>query len=78
MIEVLEFSKDGTSAINNPLYEALLNNYQFEKQDEFIEQILAQWFLTDYLTIKGQLALTKQMGKDVYKRQEYGCTTPLF
>ena len=63
LIEVLEFSKDGTSAINNPLYEALLNNYQFEKQDEFIEQILAQWFLTDYLTIKGQLALTKQMGK---------------
>ena len=56
LIEVLEFSKDGTSAINNPLYEALLNNYQFEKQDEFIEQILAQWFLTDYLTIKGQLA----------------------
>ena len=63
LIEVLEFFKDGTSAINNPLYEALLNNYQFEKQDEFIEQILAQWFLTDYLTIKGQLALTKQMGK---------------
>ena len=23
LIEVLEFSKDGTSAINNPLYEAL-------------------------------------------------------
>ncbi len=63
LIETLEFSMDGSSQINNPLYEALLNNYQFEKQDEFIEQILAQWFLTDYLTIKGQLALTKQLGK---------------
>lgn len=63
LIEVLEFSQNGTQKINNPLYEALLNNYQFEKQDEFIEQILAQWFVTDYLTIKGQLALTKQIGK---------------
>ena len=63
LIEELEFSQNGTQKINNPLYEALLNNYQFEKQDEFIEQILAQWFVTDYLTIKGQLALTKQIGK---------------
>lgn len=63
LIERLEFSKDGSQYINNPLYEALLNNYQFEKQDEFIEQILAQWFITDYLTLKGQLALTKQIGK---------------
>lgn len=63
LIEELEFSKDDYGAINNPLYEALLNNYQFEKQDEFIEQISAQWFLTDYLTLKGQLALTKQIGK---------------
>lgn len=65
LIETLEFTKNPSTEtnLNNPLYEALLNNYQFDKQDEFIEQMLMQWFMTDYLTLKGQLALTKQLSK---------------
>lgn len=65
LIKTLQFSRDKSSGkqLNNPLYEAKLNNYNFEKQDEFIDQFMFQWFLTDYFTIKGQLAVTKQITK---------------
>jgi tonB-linked outer membrane protein, susC/ragA family len=63
LVEELEFSISSGKKLNNPLYEAKLNNYNFNKQDEIIEQFMFQWFINDYLTLKGQLALTKQMGK---------------
>ena len=64
LIEELEFSQDKGRRLNNPLYEAELANYDWNKQDVIIEQFVFQWFALDYLTIKCQLALTKQMGKD--------------
>ncbi|WP_303180254.1 SusC/RagA family TonB-linked outer membrane protein [uncultured Butyricimonas sp.] len=64
LVEKLDFSKDKSGSgynLNNPLYEAKLNNYDFEKTDEFIDQFMFQWFLSDYFTFKGQLAVTKSI-----------------
>ena len=49
--------------MNNPLYEARLNNFEYEKWDVFIDRLMAQWFLTDYLHLKGQIAITKEFTK---------------
>lgn len=64
LIKSFILSQNRGRSINNPLYEAKLENYDWDKQDEIIEQFMFQWFVTDYLTVKGQLALTKQIGKD--------------
>ena len=64
LLQSLEFSyaKGNESySLNNPLYEAKLNNYNWNKQDEIIEQFMFQWFINDYMTLKGQLALTKTL-----------------
>lgn len=57
----LEFSSVGTTGtLNNPLYEALLSNYQFNKYDEFIDNLSVNWYVNDYWQIKGQFSITKQ------------------
>ena len=65
LVQALKFSQErgGGKSLNNPFYEAKLNNYNWNKQDEIIEQFMFQWFINDYLTLKGQLALTKTMGR---------------
>ena len=64
LVKKLEFSqaKGTSSSLNNPLYEAKLNNYNFDKADEFINQFMFQWFFSDAFTFKGQLAVTKSIG----------------
>ncbi|WP_082667098.1 SusC/RagA family TonB-linked outer membrane protein [Gabonibacter massiliensis] len=67
LIQKLEFSKkrDNTNyGKNNPLYEALLNNFQYDKSDTFIERLMAQVYITDYFHLKGQFAITKFMSKN--------------
>ncbi|MBS7154737.1 MAG: SusC/RagA family TonB-linked outer membrane protein [Sanguibacteroides justesenii] len=61
LVKELEFSqaKGSGSFLNNPLYEAELNNYDFDKTDEFIDQFMFQWFFSDAFTFKGQFAVTK-------------------
>lgn len=60
----LDFSKksNGTT-MNNPLYEALLNNYKWDKSDVFTDRIMLNWFFTDALHLKGQFAVTKEITK---------------
>ena len=62
---LLEFSTKThkEAKVNNPLYEARLKNYEYDKGDVFIDRIMAQWFLTDYLHLKGQFAVTKEFTK---------------
>ena len=60
----LDFSKSQLGrSLNNPLYEALLNNYKWDKTDIFIDRIMVNWFLTDALHLKGQFAITKELIK---------------
>ena len=61
----LEFSvrPHSESKLNNPLYEALLSSFNVEKGDVFIERLMARWYLTDYLYLKGQFAITKEFNK---------------
>ena len=61
----LEFSvrPHSESQLNNPLYEALLSSFNVEKGDVFIERLMARWYLTDYLYLKGQFAITKEFNK---------------
>ena len=54
------YSKNGTSSINNPLYEATLQNYEWSSYDEIIDNLSVNWYLNDYLTLKGQFSITKQ------------------
>ena len=67
LIQELEFSKmrnnDGRGK-NNPLYEALLNNFQYDKSDTFIERLMAQIYVTDHFQLKGQFAITKTISKN--------------
>ena len=48
------------STVNNPLYEATLNNYEWSAYDEVVDNLSANWYLNDYLTLKGQFSITKQ------------------
>lgn len=49
----------GTSNDINPLYEAGLYNFDRSKQEEFIDNLSANWYVTDYLQLKGQISVTK-------------------
>lgn len=60
LTKVLPYSKKGTKSLNNPLYEATLANYQWSAYDEIVDNLSVNWYLTDYLTLKGQFSVTKQ------------------
>ena len=44
----------------NPLYDALLPNRNFTKDQEFREQLSVDWFICDGLRLKGQMAMRKR------------------
>ena len=56
----MKYSSKGGSTVNNPLYEATLKNYEWSAYDEIIDNLSVNWYLTDYLTLKGQFSVTKQ------------------
>ena len=45
---------------NNPLYEATLGNYEWSAYDELVNNLSLNWYLNDYLTVKGQFSITKK------------------
>ena len=47
----------------NPLYEARLHSYDYDKYDEIIDNVSVNWFINDYLSMKGQFSITKQFTK---------------
>lgn len=65
LVKVLEFSSpnQGTTSANNPLYEALLQNFEYSKYDEFIDNVSLNWYINPYLSVKGQFSVTKQFSK---------------
>lgn len=64
LIKVLEFSNVyNSSELNNPLYEKELNNFNYNQYDEFVNNLRLNWYVTDYLTLKGQFSVTKQSPK---------------
>lgn len=64
LVEKLDFSVDASnSGLNNPLYEATLNNFEYSKYDEFIDNLSMNWYVDDFLSVKGQFSITKQYTK---------------
>lgn len=62
--KTLEFTRDNSNAgLNNPLYEASLNNFQYNKYDEFIDNISLYWPINNNWLVKGQFSVTKQFTK---------------
>ena len=52
----------------NPLYDALLPNRNFTKDQEFREQLSVDWFICDGLRLKGQMAIVKgETRGEIYK-----------
>ena len=57
----MDFSlSPSTRASNNPLYEATLGNYEWNAYDELVNNLSLNWYLNDYLTVKGQFSVTKK------------------
>lgn len=52
----------------NPLYDALLPNRNFTRDQEFREQLSVDWFICDGLRLKGQMAIVKgETSGEIYK-----------
>ena len=52
----------------NPLYDALLPNRNFTKDQEFREQLSVDWFICDGFRLKGQMAIVKgETSGEIYK-----------
>ena len=60
LVKTLQYSLTGITNLNNPLYEATLSNYQWSAYDEVVDNLSVNWYLNDYLTLKGQFSVTKQ------------------
>ena len=60
LVKQLYYSRKGSNSVNNPLYEATLSTYEWSAYDEIIDNLSVNWYLNDYLTVKGQFSVTKQ------------------
>ena len=60
LVKQLYYSRKGSNSVNNPLYEATLSNYEWSAYDEIRDNLSVNWYLNDYLTVKGQFSVTKQ------------------
>lgn len=47
----------------NPLYEASLNSFNRTESHELINNLSANWYINDYLQLKGQFTVTKSTSK---------------
>lgn len=52
-----------SSDLENPLYEAGLKSFSRAKMEELINNLSANWYINDYLQIKGQFTITKTTDK---------------
>ncbi len=48
------------SGMANPLYEASLGSYDWDSYDEITDNLSANWYFTDYWTLKGQFSVTRK------------------
>lgn len=60
MKRLLSYSKRRGSLENNPLYEATLANYDWNAYDEITNNLSANWYISDYWTIKGQFSVSRK------------------
>ena len=58
-LEAWHISSDRT----NPLYEASLKSFNKTEYHELINNLSANWYINDYLQIKGQFTVTKTSNK---------------
>lgn len=54
---------ESDSEVKNPLYEAGLQSFNKTQVDELINNLSANWYVNNYLQIKGQFSLTKKNTK---------------
>lgn len=47
----------------NPLYESTLYNHDRAQYDEFVDNFQANWYINDFLQLKGQFSVTKKYDK---------------
>ncbi|WP_286137649.1 SusC/RagA family TonB-linked outer membrane protein [Gabonibacter massiliensis] len=47
----------------NPLYEASLHNHHRSQYDEFTDNFMINWYITEYFQLKGQFSVQKQYEK---------------
>lgn len=56
----LSYSNERGSSLGNPLYEATLGSYDWDSYDEITDNLSANWYFTDYWTLKGQFSVTRK------------------
>lgn len=54
------YTMSGGSAVNNPLYEARLNNFDTSTYEEIINNLSFNYYLTDHFTARGQFSISKR------------------
>lgn len=57
------YPNSSASATTNPLYESSLNNFNKSLSEDIINNFSINWNISKDLLLKGQLSLTKDMGK---------------
>lgn len=63
LVKELDYSQRGAKRMKNPLYEATLASYDWNSYDQLIDNLSVNWYLNDYLSLKGQFSITKQFNK---------------
>lgn len=58
--KTLLFSKSNRNSHNNPLYETTLANYDWNAYDEITNNLSANWYISDYWTVKGQFSVSRK------------------
>ncbi len=58
-LQELKLWQSGNSKVN-PLYEAHLNSHDKSSYKEFIDNLGINWYVNDYLQVKGQFSITYQ------------------
>lgn len=61
-LEYLKDWEDGDlNSTENPLYEATLGNFDKATTEELINNLSLNWYMNDFLQLKGQFSVTRQM-----------------
>lgn len=53
-------NQPGDLGDTNPLYEATLASYDWNSYDEVTDNLSANWYISDYWTLKGQFSVTRK------------------
>lgn len=58
------YERTGSSTVNNPLVNALLPNYNYEKYTEIEDNLSLDWRISQHFVITARVGLTKKISKD--------------